>query len=99
MSSKWFVFSCLMLILVCATMPAQTTDPIAHARAVLNLLQQNKIAEIEREFNAQMAAAVPAATLSQVWSSLQSQAGAFKNEIDQQTANVRGGTAVTIGLQ
>jgi uncharacterized protein len=99
MSSRWFALFLLMLILVCSRMPAQPAEPIAHARAVLSLLQQNKVAEIESEFNAQMAAAVPAATLSQVWPSLQMQAGAFKSEIDQQRANVRGGTAVTIGLQ
>jgi uncharacterized protein len=91
-----FLFALLTLV------PAQTpvlSDPLTHARSVLSLLRQDRSADVANEFNAQMAAAVPPATLSQVWPRLQTQAGAFKSELDHQIANTRDGTAVTIGLQ
>jgi dienelactone hydrolase len=78
---------------------AQSSEPVAHARRILELLQQGKTPDVAREFNAQMAAALPAEVLGQVWLSLGSQVGALKSEISQQSASSRTGTAVTLGLQ
>ena len=78
---------------------AQTSEPVAHARRILELLQQGKATDVAREFNAQMAAALPSETLGQVWSSMGAQVGAFKSELSQQAAGSRAGTTVTLGLQ
>jgi dienelactone hydrolase len=78
---------------------AQSQEPVAHARRILELLQQGKAPEVAKEFNAQMAAALPPEVLGQVWASMGAQVGAFKSEIAQQSASVRTGTTVTLGVQ
>jgi dienelactone hydrolase len=78
---------------------AQSSEPVAHARRILELLQQGKAPDVAREFNTQMAAALPAEVLGQVWSSMGAQVGAFKSEISQQATSVQTSTVVTLGLQ
>ena len=95
---KLLLFSILLLFRGAET-HAQSSEPVAHARRILELLQQGKAADVTREFNAQMAAGLSPEVLGQVWSSMGAQVGAFKSEIAQQSASVRTGTSVTLGLQ
>jgi len=80
------------------TLTAQT-DGVSHARRVLDLLRQEKFADVTKEFNAQMAAALPAQTLAQVWAAMRTQVGEFKSESSQQSANAGGVNVVTLGVQ
>jgi hypothetical protein len=80
------------------TLTAQT-DGVSHARRVLDLLRQEKFADVAKEFNAQMAAALPAQTLAQVWAAMRTQVGEFKSESSQQSANAGGVNVVTLGVQ
>jgi len=61
--------------------PADKT--LAHARRVVDLLRQEKFADVTRELNAQAAAALSTATLRERWLTLRTQIGAYKSEISQ----------------
>jgi uncharacterized protein len=88
----------LCALLMAMTLTAQT-DGVSHARRVLDLLRQEKFADVAKEFNAQMAAALPAQTLAQVWAAMRAQVGEFKSESSQQSANAGGVNVVTLGVQ
>ena len=89
----------LSILLFINGVAAQAQDAITHAHQVLDLLRQGKAADVAREFDATMTAGLPPQVLAQVWPGLQAQAGAYKSELGQQSAGIRGGTAVTLGLQ
>jgi hypothetical protein len=89
--------ACLSVFLL--SVIAQAQDSVGHARQILDLLRQEKFSDVAKEFNPQVAAGLPAPALAQAWSALRTQVGEFKSEIDQQSAAIRGGTAVTIGAQ
>src|SRR6188472_902356 len=93
------LFLSVLLLLSTGPTRAQSAEPVAHARRVLDLLQQGKAPEVAQEFNAQMAAALPPQALAQAWAGIGAQVGAFKSELSQQSARVRTGVAVTLGLQ
>jgi hypothetical protein len=77
---------------------AQET-PEAHARHVLELMTTGKFDELFKEFNAQMAAALPPERLEQTWATLQAQAGPYKSVVDQRVQSIQGMTAVITGVQ
>jgi len=70
-----------------------------HARRTLELLRQDKFADVEKEFNAQAAAALPNGTLRQRWSALRTQLGAYKSEISHTVDQVGNLKIVTLGCQ
>jgi dienelactone hydrolase len=69
---------------------------VAHARHILDLLQAEKFDEVTKEFNAQMAGALPAARLKEAWTALQHQAGAFAAVIDARLGEPVAGATVVI---
>jgi hypothetical protein len=69
---------------VAAPVGASSSDnALAHGRRVVDLLRQEKFADVTREFNTQAAAALPTATLRERWLALRSQIGAYKSELSQ----------------
>ena len=79
--------------------PSPADKALTHARHVLELLRQDKFADVEKDFNAQATTALPNGTLRQRWSALRTQVGEYKSEISHtvdQVANVR---IVTLGCQ
>src|SRR5205085_1214959 len=77
---------CLSLLLLTVAAGAQAQDAVAHARQVLELLRQEKFADLVKEFDAQMTAGLPPQALAQTWASLRAQVGDFKSEVGQQSA-------------
>jgi dienelactone hydrolase len=92
------LFLMLMLVLG-ATISAQTQASVADARQFLDLLRQGKFPEATQRFDTRMAASLPPDALRQAWSALGAQAGEFKNELSQGSEKVAGMTVVTLGLQ
>src|SRR5262245_56971298 len=83
-------------------LPARAQDQSAADRGkrVVEMLRQDKFADVAADFNAQMTAALPASQLQLVWATLKVQAGEFQSYIDQQTqAAPNGITATIIGCQ
>lgn len=79
---------------------AQESDPAGHARRIVDLLSAERFDDVAKEFNAQVAAALPAAQLRDVWSALRQQVGPFTSFIDQRvTTPAAGMTAVVLGCQ
>lgn len=73
---------------------------VDHARRVVQLLREEKFDDVAREFNAQVAAAMSAERLRQVWSTFTQQAGPFTSFIDQRvTTPAAGITAVVLGCR
>jgi dienelactone hydrolase len=79
---------------------AQPGDAAGHAKRVIDLLRAERFEDVAKEFNAQMAAALPASQLRDVWSTLRQQIGSFTSFIDQRvTTPAAGTTAVVLGCQ
>lgn len=72
---------------------------LAHARRLLDLLQQQKFEDVVKDFDPQMTAALPVNTLSQTWTTIRAQAGEFKSELSQKVNQVGPLTIVTLGCQ
>jgi dienelactone hydrolase len=73
---------------------------IDHAQRIFQLLQDEKFDDVAKEFNAQVAAALSASQLRQIWSTLSQQVGPFKSFLDQRaTTQPSGVTAVVLGSQ
>ncbi len=79
---------------------AQDQAPIDHAQHVFDLLQQEKFADVAAGFNAQMAAAMSADQLRDVWAQFLQQVGPFTKALDHQVVRPQAGiTAVVLGCQ
>ena len=79
---------------------AQENAAVAHARQVVDLLRAERFEEVTKDFNTQMAAALSAAQLRDVWSTLRQQVGAFTAYLDQSATEQPGGLrAVVLGCQ
>lgn len=57
---------------------AQDSPVSAHGKRVLDLLVQDKFDDVAKEFNAKMAAALPATQLATVWATIRQQVGVFR---------------------
>jgi uncharacterized protein len=83
-----------------ATAQAQESPAIGHAKRIFQLLRDEKFDDVAKEFNAQVAAALPVSQLRQVWASLGQQVGPFKSFIDQRSTTAAPGVAaVVLGCQ
>jgi hypothetical protein len=72
---------------------------LTQARRVFELLRQEKFADVAKEFNVQAAAVLPTAALSQKWSALRAQVGAYKSELSKTVDQAGTFTVVTLGCQ
>jgi len=73
---------------------------VGHARQIVQLLKEEKFDEVAKQFNAQVAAAMSAVQLRQVWSTFTQQVGGFTAFIDQRvTTPAPNITAVVLGSQ
>jgi hypothetical protein len=72
---------------------------LANARRILELLRQQKFAEVVKEFDAQMAVALPLEKVDQEWAAVRAQAGDFKSELSQNVSQAGPATIVTLGCQ
>lgn len=78
----------------------QESPAIEHAKRVLDWFTQERFDSIASEFNAQMAAAMTAAQLREVWAVFGQQVGPFASYIDQRVATPAPGvTSVILGCQ
>src|SRR5690349_464923 len=92
----------MLAIVTMATLQAAQPDnrAIDHAKRIVELLQAEKFADVTKEFNAQMTAALSEQQLSQTWATFHQQVGAFQSFIDQQVKTAPSGiTAVVLGCQ
>lgn len=90
------------VILTMVVLDGQTQErrAVDHARRVLDLMKEERFEEVTKEFNAQMAAALPAAQLRDVWTALRQQVGALASILDERvTTPATGATAVVLGAQ
>jgi len=77
---------------------AQDTE-IDHARHIRELLIQEKFSDVAAEFNPQMAKALTAQRLGEVWSRLKDQVGSYQSELGADTAKQQGVSVVLLGCQ
>lgn len=78
---------------------AQEDAAAEHAKRIVDLLAHEHFDEVAHEFNAQMAAALPATQLAAVWRAVQQQIGAFRSCTDQNVRPQSAVTAVMLGCQ
>jgi dienelactone hydrolase len=79
---------------------AQESPAIEHATRVLDLIEHGKFEEVAAEFNAQMAAAMPASQLRDVWTAVSRQVGARTSIISQRVVTqATGNVTVVTGCQ
>lgn len=79
---------------------ARDTTAIDRAKRVIDLIVQEQFETVAKEFNAQMAAALPAQRLQEVWKTLLQQTGPFRSVLDERSQAAAGSiTAVTLGCQ
>jgi fermentation-respiration switch protein FrsA (DUF1100 family) len=79
---------------------AQASPAIDHAKRALDLLGHDRFEDVAQEFNAQMAAAMSASQLRDLWLTVRQQVGTFTSFIDQRvTTQAAGVTAVILGCQ
>lgn len=71
---------------------------IAKAETILKNLQENKTAEIVKEFDARMAQELPEARLASAWPGIVVQFGAFKSIKERREGQVQGRQAVELIL-
>ncbi len=71
---------------------------IARAEAILKNLQDGKIADVVKEFDARMTKEVPEAKLTPAWSSLVSKFGAFKGINERREGSFKDRQAVELVL-
>jgi hypothetical protein len=73
---------------------------IEHAKHLFQLIRDDKHADVFKDFNEKMAAAMPVEKLSGAWASVLQQTGAFQSIIDEQVQRPQPGfTAVILGCQ
>lgn len=95
---SWFCVALAAMLLMALPARAQEAPAIDHAKRVMDLIVKEQFEAVTKEFNAQMAAALPAPKLQEVWKALLQQTGAFKSMIDERSQTADGGiTAVTLG--
>jgi dienelactone hydrolase len=95
-----FVLVAIVSIAVMRGSARQENPAIDHAKRIVELLKAEKFAEVAKEFNAQMTAALSEQQLAQTWSTFRQQVGAFQSFIDQQVRTPPSGiTAVMLGCQ
>lgn len=90
------------LVLLLARLPlagAQGIDPQAVAQAVVDSLIAGDFEAATKDFDSAMQAALPASTLETTWNAVVGQMGAFQQQLDTQTQQVKGHTVVVIALQ
>ncbi|MGV8960641.1 MAG: alpha/beta fold hydrolase [Stenotrophomonas sp.] len=87
----------LMLVTSSAALAAETPQTIA--TRLLDQLDAGNYASAEAGFTAEMAAAVPAATLKTIWESLPAQMGAATGRGEPQTSTHQGMSVVVIRLR
>jgi len=78
-----------------AQAPSPAFDAVAEAKKVVADLSQGRFAEVEARFTPEMAQAIPAGQLSQLWAQLIAQAGAFKEVGEPQMEEREGLRIVT----
>jgi dienelactone hydrolase len=79
---------------------AQDNPAIGHATRILDLLGAGKFEEVAAEFNAKMAAAMPASQLRDVWMTIRQQFGARTSIISQRAVTqATGNVTVVNGCQ
>src|SRR4051794_18704496 len=80
-----------------ATSGAQTQEPaVDHAKRVLGLMQEERFEEVAKEFNAQMAAALSASQVRDVWQGLLKQTGPFTSILDERVTTPAAGVAAVV---
>jgi dienelactone hydrolase len=75
---------------------AQENPAIGHATRVLELLDAGKFDEVAAEFNAKMAAAMPAARLRDLWTAVRQQYGARTSIISQRPVTQATGNVTVV---
>ena len=101
-TGRVWVFALLAIVSMAAMggSARQDTPAIDHAKRVVELLKAEKFAEVTKEFNPQMTAALSEQQLAQTWSTFKQQVGALQSYIDQQVRTAPSGiTAVMLGCQ
>ena len=102
-SARGFTLTLLAILTIAGRQgagQAQAAPPIDHGKRIFQQLRDEKFDDVAKEFNAQVAAALTAAQLRQVWSTLSQQVGPFKSLIDERVATpAPGTTAVILGCQ
>lgn len=73
--------------------PAPAFDAVGEAKKVVADLSQGRFAAVEARFTPEMAQAIPAGQLAQLWAQLIAQAGAFK-EVAEPTMEEREGMRI-----
>lgn len=99
------VFSLTLLtVLAMASLQAseqgQVDPALDHGKRIFQRLRDDKFEDVAKEFNAQVAAALSASQLRQLWSTLGQQVGPFRSFIEERVATpAPGTTAVVLGCQ
>jgi dienelactone hydrolase len=78
------------------TTHAQESPAVDHAKRVIDLLGAGKFEEVAAEFNAKMAAAMPASQLRDVWTAVSRQAGARTSIISQRAVTQATGNVTVV---
>jgi dienelactone hydrolase len=90
----------VLAVVATVSMVTQDNSAIDHAKRVVELLKAEKFADVTKEFDAKMTAALSEQQLAQTWSTFKQQVGAFQSYIDQQVRSAPSGiTAVMLGCQ
>jgi len=96
---------CAVILLSSAVLRAGQTSPedseaIAHARQLFQLMRDDKVEDVAKEFDAKMSAAMTAAQLRSVMDQIRQQAGGFQSYIEERVQRPQQGyTAVMFGCQ
>ena len=99
------MFPLTLFVILSVTGPQNSgqgqVDPaIDHGKRIFQELRDEKFEDVAKEFNAQVAAAMPASQLRQVWSALIQQVGPFKSFLEERVATPAAGTtAIILGCQ
>jgi Protein of unknown function (DUF3887) len=95
-----FVLALLLAVVLGSPILAQSSKEgaIAKADAILKNLQDDKAAEIAKELDSKLMAALPEEKLKGVWAGLVSQFGAFKNVNERREGRYQGRQAVELIL-
>jgi len=79
---------------------ADDTAAIAHAKRLFQLLREDKVEDVAKEFTSQMTAALTPAQMRSVLEGVRGQAGTFQSFIDERVTRPSPGfTAVMLGCQ
>jgi hypothetical protein len=101
-----FAIVCAVIVIAAlaplgASQPSpQDIQAVDHAKRMFQLLRDDKIEEMAKEFTAQMTAAMSPEQLRAAWGSVLQQAGAFGSILDEQVERPQPGfTVVVFGCQ